>query len=225
MLLSKVNTHTPRLPLPEQELREAIQEGKLTRVVLRGVTPDGFLVEGTYQSDNGLPVPAVLVTRAGTEKTIKCPDRALACLRRLGVEEFEVDVSLWDPGAAFSPTRESYLSRQRRQNHEAAQARVADLLDGHLGSSRQRLELVTRALSGRLVEPVDLRALTLCWCEVYLSRWPVPERAEKALFRYARGAGIDAEGLAELLSDYCAEEFKRRCKNQYLSSLDLGASA
>ena len=37
MLLSKVNTGTPRLPLPEHELKVAVAEGKLTRVILRGV--------------------------------------------------------------------------------------------------------------------------------------------------------------------------------------------
>lgn len=225
MLLSKVNSYTPRLPLPEHELREAVLDGKLTRVVLRGVTPDGFLVEGTYQPDTGLPVPAVLVTRAGTEKTIKCPDRALACLKRLGVEEFEVDVSLWDPGEAFSPTRESYLSRQRRQNFDAALERVDELLGetAHAtGTAQQRLQAVTGALMGMAVEDVDLRALTVCWCEVFLTRWPVPERAEKALYRYACGNGITAEAMAEKLSAFCADEFKRRCKNQYLSSLDLG---
>ena len=228
MLLSKVNSHTPRLPLPEHELRAAVLDGKLTGVVLRGVTPDGFLVEGTYQPDTGLPVPAVLVTRAGTEKTIKCPDRALACLKRLGVEEFEVDVSLWDPGEAFSPTRESYLSRQRRQNFEAAVSHVEALLAGHGGSATtaiQRLQVVTDVLALRDVEDIDLRALTLCWCEVFLTRWPVPDRAEKALYRYAFGSGIESEGMAQKLSDFCADEFKRRCKNQYLSSLDLGEAS
>ena len=227
MLLSKVNSDTPRLPLPETELRAAIREGRLTGVVLRGVTPDGFLVEGTYQPEQGLPVPAVLVTRAGREKTIKCPDRALACLRRLGVEEFEVDVSCWDPGQAFSPTRESYLSRQRRQNFEAAAERVERILADHGGtaaSPQRRLETVAGALRGAAVDEMDLRALTLCWCEVFLTRWPVPERAQKALFRYACGVGIQADRLAERLADYCADEFKRRCKNQYLSSLDLGAT-
>jgi hypothetical protein len=228
MLLSKVNSRPPRLPLPEHEYRAALREGKVTDVVLRGVTPEGFIVESTYHPDGGLPVPAVLVTRAGTEKTIKCPDRALACLRRLGVEEFEVDVSHWDPGQAFNPTRESFLSRQRRQNYEAAQARVEALLDGAPEVPRidspqqQRLQRVTAALVDRSLDEIDLRALTVCWCDVFIARFPVPERAEKALFRYARSAGIDGENLAERLADCCRDEFKRRCKNQYLSSLDLG---
>ncbi len=230
MLLSKVNSRTPRLPLPEHELRAAVQDGKMTDIVLRGVTPEGFIVEGTYQPDAGLSVPAVLVTRAGTEKTIKCPDRALACLRRLGVEEFDVDVSRWDPGQAFNPTRESFLSRQRRQNFEAAQDRIAILLQRNprtaevprMGSQQQKLQRVASALAGCRVEEIDLRALAVCWCDVYIARFPVPEQAEKALLRYARGAGIDADDLAEQLSDCCRDEFKRRCKNQYLSSLDLG---
>lgn len=231
MLLSKVNSRPPRLPLPEHEMRTAVGEGKLFDVVLRGVTPEGFIIEGTYQPEGGLPVPAVLVTRAGTEKTIKCPDRALSCLKRLGIEEFDVDVSLWDPGQAFNPTRESFLSRQRRQNFEAAQARIEELLVQQTRTAEvprpastleQRLQRVAAALANREVDEFDLRALTVCWCDVFIARFPVPDRADKALFRYARGAGIDAEGLAENLSDYCRDEFKRRCKNQYLSSLDLG---
>jgi hypothetical protein len=229
MLLGKVNSDIPRLPLVETDLRAAVHEGRLTRVVLRGVTPDGFLVEGTYQPEQGLPVPAVLVTRAGTEKTIKCPDRALACLRRLGVEEFEVDVSSWDPGQAFNPTRESYLSRRRRQNYEAALERIerilADAGEPVSPSPRRRLEAVAGDLRGRAVDEMDLRALTVCWCEVFLARWPVPERAQMALYRFARGAGVQADQLSQRLAEYCSDEFKRRCKNQYLSSLDLGATA
>ncbi len=231
MLLSKVNTRHPRLPLPEQELRDAVRQGKVSDIVLRGVTPAGFIVEGIYQPEGGLPVPAVMVTRAGTEKTIKCPDRALACLRRLGVEEFVVDVSRWDPGAAFNPTRESYLSRRRRQHYEATQERIETLLslspaDAGLsalgGSAQHKLQRLTTALVGNPADEYDLRALALCWCDVYISRFPIPEHAEKALLRYALGAGIEAQELAEQLSEYCSEEFKRRCKNQYLSSLDLG---
>lgn len=231
MLLSKVNSRPPRLPLPEHEMRTAVRQGKMSDIVLRGVTPEGFIIEGTYQPDGGLPVPAVLVTRAGTEKTIKCPDRALSCLKRLGIEEFDVDVSLWDPGQAFNPTRESFLSRQRRQNFEAAQARIEELLVQQTrtaevprpaSSQEQRLQRVAAVLAGRVVDEIDLRAFTVCWCDVFIARFPVPDRAEKALYRYARGAGIDGEELAEKLSDFCRDEFKRRCKNQYLSSLDLG---
>ncbi len=231
MLLSKVNSRPPRLPLPEQELRDAVKQGKVSEIVLRGVTPEGFIVEGTYQPEGGLPVPAVMVTRAGTEKTIKCPDRALACLRRLGVEEFVVDVSRWDPGAAFNPTRESFLSRRRRQHHETTLERIETLLTlgqpqpgySTLGNNaQQRLQQVTTALMGTRVDDYDLRALALCWCDANISRFPMPERAEKALLRYALSVGIEAPDLAEQLSEYCSEEFKRRCKNQYLSSLDLG---
>ena len=57
---------------------------------------------------------------------------------------------------------------------------------------------------------------------MYLRRFPVPERARKALFRYANGSGIEAEELEAQLDEYCTDEFKRRCKNQYLASLDLG---
>lgn len=231
MLLSKVNSRPPRLPLPEHELRAAIRDGKVTDVILRGVTPEGFIIESTYQPEGGLPVPAVLVTRAGTEKTIKCPDRALACLKRLGVEEFDVDVSRWDPGQAFNPTRESFLSRRRRQNFEAARARIEQLLEANPRTAevpradspgKQTLQRVAAALAGRRVEEADLRALTVCWCDVMIARFPVPERAERALLRFARGAGIEADTLEQQLSDYCRDEFKRRCKNQYLSSLDLG---
>ncbi|MEE4192831.1 MAG: hypothetical protein V2I66_14715 [Halieaceae bacterium] len=231
MLLSKVNSRPPRLPLPEQELRDAVKQGKVSDIVLRGVTPEGFIVECIYQPEGGLPVPAVMVTRAGTEKTIKCPDRALACLRRLGVEEFEVDVSRWDPGAAFNPTRESYLSRRRRQHYESTLARIEELLahsqaDAGVSAfgdnAQQRLQRLTGALLGSVADEYDLRALALCWCDANISRFPAPERAEKALLRYARSAGIDAPELEEQLGEYCSEEFKRRCKNQYLSSLDLG---
>jgi hypothetical protein len=208
-----------------------MRDGKMTDIVLRGVTPEGFIVEGTYQPDGGLCVPAVLVTRAGTEKTIKCPDRALACLRRLGVEEFVVDVSRWDPGQAFNPTRESFLSRQRRQNFEAAQERIGQLLERNTRTAevprlnslpQQKLQRVAAALVARVLDEIDLRALTVCWCDVFIARFPIPEQAEKALLRYARGAGIEVESQAEQLSDCCRDEFKRRCKNQYLSSLDLG---
>jgi hypothetical protein len=167
----------------------------------------------------------VLVTRAGTEKTIKCPDRALQFLRKLGVDEFEVDVSLWDPSKAFNPARESYLSRQRRQLHQAAQERVDELVyprQAEALDAEQRLAAVAEKLSAHTVSSLDLRALVLCWGEVYLPRFPIPSRAEKALYRFARGAGITAENLDAQLSEYCAEEFKRRCKNQYLASLDLG---
>ncbi|MDJ0878532.1 MAG: hypothetical protein QNI86_07965 [Halieaceae bacterium] len=231
MLLSKVNSRPPRLPLPEQELRDAVRHGKVTGIVLRGVTPEGFIVEGMYQPEGGLPVPAVMVTRAGTEKTIKCPDRALACLRRLGVEEFEVDVSRWDPSAAFNPTRESYLSRRRRQHHETTLERIETLLSlsraeagvsAFGGNAQQRLQRITSALQAKTSDEYDLRALALCWCDANISRFPVPERAEKALLRYARSMAIDAPELEEQLTEYCSEEFKRRCKNQYLSSLDLG---
>ncbi len=231
MLLSKVNSRPPRLPLPEQELRDAVKQGKVSDIVLRGVTPEGFIVEGIYQPEGGLPVPAVMVTRAGTEKTIKCPDRALACLRRLGIEEFEVDVSRWDPRVAFNPTRESYLSRRRRQHYETTLERIDTLLSlshadvgvSQFGSDvQQRLQRVTSALRYEALDEYDLRALALCWCDANISRFPVPERAEKALLRYARSAGIDAPELEEQLREYCGEEFKRRCKNQYLSSLDLG---
>ncbi len=231
MLLSKVNSRPPRLPLPEQELRNALKQGKVSGIVLRGVTPEGFIVEGIYQPEGGLPVPAVMVTRAGTEKTIKCPDRALACLRRLGVEEFEVDVSRWDPGAAFNPTRESYLSRQRRQHYEATLDRIETLLSLSQaetgvspfgGDAQQRLQRVATTLPTGAADDYDLRALALCWCDANISRFPVPERAEKALLRYARSVGIDSQGLEAKLGEYCREEFKRRCKNQYLSSLDLG---
>ena len=81
---------------------------------------------------------------------------------------------------------------------------------------------LVRQLQAGVRDETDLRALTLCWCDAYLRRFPVPERAERALCRYAHGSGLDAPDLDAQLSEYCADEFKRRCKNQYLASLDLG---
>ena len=60
-----------------------------------------------------------------------------------------------------------------------------------------------RLLAGQPCDEIDLRALTLCWCDVYLRRFPVPERARKALFRYANGSGIEAEELEAQLDEYC----------------------
>ena len=101
---------------------------------------------------------------------VGCPDRhtsgTLACLRRLGVEEFEVDVSRWDPSEAFNPTRESYLSRRRRAHYEATLARVETLLSlGYAeagvstfgGNAQQRLQRVTNALQVHEADEYDLR--------------------------------------------------------------------
>ena len=227
MLLTNVKAPKPRLPMSEAEIRAAVEADSLTEVILHGRTPGGFHLEGVYHPDGGLPVPAVLVNRSGAIKTIKCPDRALLYVRGLGIEEFDVDVSDWDPGEAFDPARESFLSRRRRQNFEATVERLEQRLGepydaASAATAQQRLEVLVRQLPGSRIDDADLRALTLCWCDVYLRRFPVPERAEKALCRYARGSGIDLPDLEAQLSEYCADEFKRRCKNQYLASLDLG---
>ena len=228
MLLTNVKTPKPRLPLSEAEVRSAVASGSLTDVILQGVTPEGFHLEGVFHPEGGLPVPAVLVNRSGAVKTIKCPDRALQYVQNLGIEEFDVDVSGWDPSRAFDPARESFLSRRRRQFHEETLARIEQRLGEPYASvseaaSQQRLETLVRSLQAGAPDETDLRALTLCWCDVYLRRFPEPERARKALNRYARGSGIDVEDLDAQLDEYCTEEFKRRCKNQYLASLDLGA--
>ena len=228
MLLTNVKAARPRLAMTEAEVRAAIQSGSLTDVILHGMTPGGFHLEGVFHPESALPVPAVLVNRSGAIKTIKCPDRALQYVRSLGVEEFDVDVSEWDPGQAFDPARESFLSRRRRQNYEATVARIEERIGdsyvpGTPAAAQQRLEVLVSTLVGRGADEYDLRALTLCWCDVYLRRFPVPERAKKALYRYAVGSGIVAEELENTLGEYCTDEFKRRCKNQYLASLDLGA--
>ena len=217
MLLTNVKAPKPRLPLSEADIRSAVKTGSLTDVILHGMTPEGFQLECVYHPDGGLPVPAVLVNRSGAIKSIKCPDRALQYVQSLGIEEFDVDVSRWDPGQAFDPARESFLSRRRRQFFEATLARLEERLGepyaaGSAASAQQRLESLVRSLASGQIDAMDLRALTLCWCDVYLRRFPVPERAKKALYRYARSSGIDAEDLETQLADYCAEEFKRRCK-------------
>jgi hypothetical protein len=229
MLLTNVKPSRPRLPLSESELRAAVRKGQFTDVILHGITPNGFHLEGVYHPHAGLPVPAVLVNRSGATKSIKCPDRAMEYVRGLGVQEFEVDVSEWDPGQAFDPARESFLSRRRRQNFEEAVKRLEERLGepyepGTPAINQQRLEQFSRLLGATQFDDVDLRAVALCWCDVYLTRFPIPERASKALYRYSRGSGIECEGLEQLLADCCSEEFKRRCKNQYLASLDLGDS-
>jgi hypothetical protein len=227
MLLTNVKASRPRLALSEAEIRNAVENGSITDVILHGMTPAGFHLEGVYHPDGGLPVTAVLVNRSGAIKTIKCPDRALQYVHSLGIVEFDVDVSHWDPVQAFDPARESFLSRRRRQHHESALAR----LEMHLGEpyspapiakAQQRLDALTVELVGRPLDATDLRALTLCWCDVHLRSFPVPERASKALLRFAVGAGLEADELESQLFEYCSEEFKRRCKNQYLASLDLG---
>jgi hypothetical protein len=129
----------------------------------------------------------------------------------------------------FSTCRDSFLSRRRRQNFEATLARLEERLGeryvaGSAASAGERLERLADRLSGQQLDAIDLRSLTLCWCDVYLPRFPIPERAEKALYRYARSLYIEAEDLELQLSDYCVDEFKRRCKNQYLASLDLGSA-
>ena len=227
MLLTNVKATRPRLALTESDIRVAAKSGSLSDVILHGVTPSGFHLEAVFHPEAGLPVPAVLVNRSGSIKAIKCPDRALDYLRGLGIEEFEVDVSRWDPSQAFDPARESFLSRRRRQHFEATVARFEQLIGQPYSPcspavAEQRLETLTGLLAGKSVDSTDLRALTLCWCDVYLRRFPIPERARKALFRFANSSGIAAEDLESQLAEYCTDEFKRRCKNQYLASLDLG---
>lgn len=227
MLLTNVKATKPRLALTEADMRAAAQSGSLSDVILHGITPGGFHLEAVFHPEAGLPVPAVLVNRSGSIKSIKCPDRALDYLRGIGIEEFEVDVSRWDPTQAFDPARESFLSRRRRQHFEATVARFEQLIGQAYSPcspavAEQRLEALTKILAGKRADSIDLRVLTLCWCDVYLRRFPVPERARKAVFRFANSAGISAEELESQLAEYCADEFKRRCKNQYLASLDLG---
>ena len=232
MLLTDINAEPARLPLPEPDLREAVRDGRLTQVTLRGVTPDGFRVEGIYRADSGLTVPAVLVNRSGACKNIKCPERALEFLRRLGVEEFEVDVSRWDPGQAFNPARESYLSRERTRLYGEANARADQLAAqsrrqgyrtvGERDAAVERLDQVVAQLSGRASDELDIRAVVICWSEVYLNTYPTPERAQRALAEFARRVHLEANNLERQLADCCSDEFKRRCKNQYLASLDLG---
>ncbi|MEP5766554.1 MAG: hypothetical protein ABJ308_18280 [Halieaceae bacterium] len=222
MLLTDVNALPPRLPMPEPAVRDAVSEGRLTQITLRGNTPLGFCVEGLYRSDSGMPVPAVLVNRSGSMKTIKCPERALKYLGKLGVREFEVDVSDWDPAQAFNPGRGSYLSRERRRHYQRTMSHLRSLFPGAMpDSAAARLEQVANCLAGRHLSETDIRALVLCWADVHLASFPQPGSAQAALRRFAGEAGLLGENLGARLVACCDEEFKRRCKNQHLASLAL----
>lgn len=205
-------------------MRDAVGAGRVRNVVLRGVTPDGFLVEADYEADTGMLVPAVLVTRAGTEKAIKCPERAMACLQRIGVGTFTVDVSAYDPAAAFSPTRESTLSRQRRQRHEQTVDRLERLIPSFCSlNSEQRLDALVSMFINTPMDESDLRGLTLLWLDVNLRRFPVPEQSYLALKRFVRSyeLNVDFASADRWLESALADEFSRRRKNQYLSTLEL----
>ena len=225
MLLYDVNAKAEKLPLPEPALRIALAEGRLSELTLRGNTPHGFYVEGLYSAESGMCVPAVLVNRSGSLKTIKCPDRALQYIRKLGAAEFEVDVTDWDPGAAFNPGQGSYRSRERRRRYEEALERIAAICNGQVycpGTNQvQRLNDLAESLCQHPIDDIGLRALTICWCDVHLHKHPRPEQALGALLRFAQASQICSTASKDVLASCCDDEFRRRCKNQHLASLDL----
>ena len=225
MMLSSIDYRARRLQLPEHRMRDALHAGRVRNVVLRGVTPGGFRVEADYEADTGMLVPAVLVTRAGIEKAIKCPERAMACLQRMGVGAFTVDVTAYDPAEAFNPTRESTLSRQRRQRHEETLEHYERLVPGFANLDREaRLERLVLSLSGAFLREADIRVITLSWLDVYLSHFPTQDYALRGLRRFIRSSLPDT-GHADIESEWleraAADEFTRRRKNQYPSSLVL----
>ena len=117
--------------------------------------------------------------------------------------------------------RDAHTSSEDLERHleatvERLEQRLGEPYDAaSAATAQQRLEVLVRQLPGSRIDDADLRALTLCWCDVYLRRFPVPERAEKALCRYARGSGIDLPDLEAQLSEYCADEFKRRYEGRF----------
>ena len=224
-MLRSIDSRARRLQLPEHKMRDALHAGRVRNVVLRGVTPGGFRVEADYEADTGMLVPAVLVTRSGTEKAIKCPERAMACLQRMGVGAFTVDITAYDPEEAFNPARESTLSRQRRRRYEDTLGHYETLVPGYEALDRKvRLERLMDSLEGARLREVDVRVITLCWLDVYLSCFPNPDHALLGLRRFMCSSLPD-EGRLSMesvwLEDAAKDEFTRRRKNQYPSSLVL----